>query len=190
MFIDFGRFDRHLLSKRQRDFLLSLVPLTQLIQQQVIAKCEYGDRPGVETIGGVLPSVVTAHCIFVSNWGKHKAAQDKIKIADGEDSWVHGNNLALNRANKYWPHDVVRVGEIFYKSYMDRSAFVIDMSDIFSWTEDYADVLATNNVDSQVKLMSKRQKDPVKYQTSLLEIVARLGLTQYDKHSSDAFRPD
>lgn len=181
MFVDFKKFERHTLTEKQRTFLLALIPMTVYVQENVIAKSAYA-RPPRETKSGVLACVLSAHCAYKSDWGNHFVARDRCH-AIGATTWVHGNNLGLLKPNDFWRRRTIELDGVKYKSYDDWSSFAIDWSDVLSWTEDYSDVLLEHEAGAQIKLMAKRDEDPVSYEAAVMHLVKSLGLREFDLHA-------
>lgn len=177
MFVDFDKYQRGNLSEPEQAFLESLVPLSQYIQEQVIAKCEFAEQI-IKTPFGIFASVLSAHCLYKSDFGRHPASRSKAAL-DGSQ-WVRGNNLAVLLAGDTWSKDTLEVDGLNYRTYPDWSAFAMDWSDNLTWCEDYSDVLLCDKIVGQVSLMAGREEDSLAYESSLLSLIKLYGLWEFD----------
>lgn len=173
-FVDLKKYMRPMLSQREREFLLRIVPVGQFIQLQSYSKAEVQEKL---TCHGVFASVATAHCIFKSQWGTHPASQDKCNGS-------FANNLCLIESHKYWTRVVVNFEDKVYKGYKNWREFCIDFTDILAWNTGYEDVIAAGDIQEQVFLLSLRELDPIAYRSAVEELIESYGLKEFDWYAN------
>lgn len=178
-FVNVDRDNRQHLTEDQQRFLCAVVPLSEYIQEQTVIKCEES-IPAIYTHSGIFPSVCAGLCIYKSQWGTHPASKDRIKFASGE--WVHGNNLALIKADSAYirlgrPH--IPVGNLRYKSFNNWAEFAMSISDRWAWTEDFQDVLRQRTWKDQLKSLAERDEDP-NFFDSISNLITLIKLTEFD----------
>ena len=180
--VQLNRFKHLNLKIDQEQFLQSVIPFAQYIQSEIILKAEDMDDP-VITNHGVFSSILAGQMVVLSDWGTAPEAQDRLReMADGKETWVHGNNLARLEADEWWLKycDVIKLGDKIYKSYKDWSCFAIDWSDLYSWRTEMEEILKCSKVKTQLKLLSSRQPQPDDHYDKVLEVIINFKLWEFD----------
>lgn len=182
-FVSFHKFQREKLDSEERLFLQGIVSLGQFVQSQVMMKCANEDFDNeIYTRFGIAVSLVAAHCIHKSNWGKHPVSRPRYTPA-GSTQWMHANNLALVEADDDWKNakrSYLTHENVDFNAYGEWGDFAIHFSDRLTWTHDYTDVLGANSVKEQIKLMSLHEADPMSYYANIYRTIVDFGLYEFD----------
>lgn len=177
MYVDTNRAYRASLSDEQKAFLKALIPLVRFTSLQIYSKCLDGDPPKW-TSNGISPSLLAAHCIYKSDWGRHPVAQRRFALPNG--STDYGNNLALLKESGDSFNRKIAYSSELYGSYKDHHDFSTEWSNRFAWTEDYAEVLRQVTLPRQLKLLSLREVDQEGYLKSVSSLILNYKLHEFD----------
>ena len=169
------------LSQQQKLFLAQIVPFAKYVQEQTVLKCNMEDN-FVETENGIFTSITAASCIAVSDWGTSVQSQDRIEIGDEEGNWIHGNNLLHVKADTWWIKycESIEYDGDFYKCFDDWGEFALDLSDRYSWKEDWSQVLKEKSVKSQLTLISLRQNNADEFYDRVMTILLKFRMWEFD----------
>lgn len=161
------RYNRDSLKPEQQQFLEKLVSCARLIQAFTQEKCW---QQGLYAQRGLLASIIMAAIIDASDWGENPIAKKE-------------SNLLLLEKQAYWLGKSVESKGKLYRSYASWLDFATDYSDELTNAFEigkHEKVLMAKNLDVQLELFSKLQKNPTKYCGKIESIIEKYGLWEFD----------
>lgn len=140
LLINLESYNRNSLSLDQQDFLTKIVPLSQLISNWIVGKCQFANKP---TRHGIFPSIIMSEIILKSEWGSHP-------ISKSEYNNKYSNNLTLLEADKFWNGKKQKFENKSYKAYKDWGSWSVDFSDYIVFSGEFDRTLKCTDVSSQI----------------------------------------
>lgn len=160
--------NRASLTSEQRDFLIKVVPLSQLIQQWVHGKCVFTRK---STQVGIHAPLVAADLIIQSDWGTHAIAQPELR-------GKYSNNLGLLQVNDYWHGKSNTHRGIIYRAYKNWRDFACDYSDDLIFNEANESLFSATGIAAQAEQLSNLRTDPKSYNGKLMALIDFYGLME------------
>lgn len=179
--VDIGKYRRSSIKGNAHKvaFLQAVVTLGQHVQRMTWHKAR-NTHPPKKTKTGIKACLVSAICIYRSDWGLHPVAQPRY-FPDNNPEWIHGNNLCLLEVvNDHWYGMTIEYGGVTYKGFPNWAEFANHLSEVYSWSPYFEHVLDRPFWLEQLELLAFYQEMPDEFYGNVFEIVRQFGLEEFD----------
>lgn len=162
--------NRETLDTNQKNFLIKVIPITQLIQIWSIDKADFNY---INSPSGILPSVTLSEMIIQSHWGSHPLSKEEFNKR-------YSNNLTLLEYTEFWHGKKHKFEGNTYRAYRDWGAFCVDFTDHIVFSDLFTELLETNQCDKQIEVLAQTKLDPKIYQAKAEATVDFYNLQEFD----------
>jgi hypothetical protein len=179
------------LSACKKQFLSKIVPIARHISKSISSHV-WREGARVSSKHGLFSSVIAAACIVISKWGTSILSQDRIletrkcERSDGKSyqNSISGNNLLHLPADERWRtyYDTIGYRRRLFKSFLDLSAFQIEVIDMFAWRDrsQYSKILDAKSIKAQVREFAKLYRNPARVERNMLRVIHVFKLKELD----------
>lgn len=175
MLINTDTYNRHLLTTESKIFLKKLVPLSYVVSQWTFDK---GLFLNITTVRGILPSIILADILLMSNNGTHPISKEDCNSK-------YSNNLALIQVDRFFTGKSNIYEGKTYCAFKTWREFAEYYSDFLTFSRRFDNVLASSNLIDQAAHLqvAKLEQDPTLCYSSkeIITIINGLGLDEFDQ---------
>lgn len=140
MIVATNRDNRQEWTREQIDFFMKLLPFAVKTQEWTANKAEFMGVPSP----GIHVCITLADLILTSEWGTHPLSKP---------TYIgrYSNNLGLVEQGKWWGGKTHLFQDKRYRAYKDWNDFILDLTDEYTFTRQYDNVLEALSIEGQLQ---------------------------------------